>query len=231
MTADEDVTPEEERATVLTDVSDAVSGLYESEFGRGADNVRTFWSGPDALTCFLDDTFTSAERNQVALGEHASVRHARSCTEEPEHTQFCAPVERITGRTVRSLHGSTDAEADGASTETFQFYPEGREGPSRGLRGPQPSADPGAPASADLAAGDVETTPSEHATGEMVRKLVASGTLAPLIHALNSGDHGLVDARHVLRTLVEFDRERLVQIALDTLIKEYVEEPGDTPRS
>ena len=47
---------------------------------------------------------------------------------------FCQPVEDITGRTVRSFQSSTDTEVDGLSVETFIFYKDGQEGPSRTTR-------------------------------------------------------------------------------------------------
>jgi len=45
--------------------------------------------------------------------------------------EFCEPVERITGRRVRSFHSSTDTKVDGLTVETFIFYPNGQDGPSR----------------------------------------------------------------------------------------------------
>jgi hypothetical protein len=45
--------------------------------------------------------------------------------------EFCEPVEQITGRTVRSFHSSIDTKVDGMAVETFIFYPEGQDGPSR----------------------------------------------------------------------------------------------------
>jgi hypothetical protein len=45
--------------------------------------------------------------------------------------EFCEPVERVTGRTVRFFHSSIDTEVDGMVMESFIFYPEGQEGPSR----------------------------------------------------------------------------------------------------
>ena len=44
---------------------------------------------------------------------------------------ICEPVEHITGRTVRSFSSSVDTQADCLAAETFVFYPEGQEGPSR----------------------------------------------------------------------------------------------------
>jgi len=45
--------------------------------------------------------------------------------------EFCEPVERITGLTVRSFHSSIDTKVDGLAIETFVLYPEGEHGPSR----------------------------------------------------------------------------------------------------
>ena len=36
--------------------------LYKTQFGRGPTAARTHWCGPDALSCFLEDTLTPAER-------------------------------------------------------------------------------------------------------------------------------------------------------------------------
>ena len=229
MSTEQQPPAQEAPASVLVEVSTAMAGLYKSQFGRGATKARTYWSGPDAITCFMEDTFTPTERNLVTLGDHAWVRDSRSLKQDATVAQFCEPVERIIGRTVRSVHSSTDAHADGLSTQTFLFYPEGREGPSRSLQDTHPpdAAPPPAPGSVGLSVAVDELTPTEHATVEMVRKLVASGTLEPLVQALRSGEQGLVDARDALRILVELDRERLVQIALDTVVNEYVEEPRD----
>jgi len=45
--------------------------------------------------------------------------------------EFCEPVERITGRKVRSFHSSVDTKIDGLAVETFILYPDGQDGPSR----------------------------------------------------------------------------------------------------
>lgn len=73
---------------------------------------------------------------------------------------------------------------------------------------------------------DSELTPAERANAELVRRLVATGNLRPLVEALRNGDTGPEDAREALVLLADLDVERLVQIALDTLISEYLEEPG-----
>jgi hypothetical protein len=45
--------------------------------------------------------------------------------------EFCEPVERLTGRTVRAFISGIDTEADGLSVETFVLHPAGSDMPSR----------------------------------------------------------------------------------------------------
>ncbi len=124
-------TDREARVSALMEVSNAMVGLYKDQFGRGPTSARTVWAGPDALVCFLENTLTPAERNLVRMGEHQRLRDTRTFFQYATVREFCEPVERITGRTIRSFHSSIDTEVDGLSLETFIFYPEGREGPSR----------------------------------------------------------------------------------------------------
>ena len=79
----------------------------------------------------LEDTLTPAERNLVKMGEHQRLRDTRNFFQYSSVREFCEPVEQITGRTVRSFQSSIDTEVDGLAIETFIFYPEGAEGPSR----------------------------------------------------------------------------------------------------
>ena len=118
-------------ANVLQEVSNAMVRLYKEQFGRGPTAARTVWSGSDALTCFLEDTLTPAEKNLVRMGEHQRLRDTRMFFQFATVREFCEPVEQITGRTVRSFQSSVDTEVDGLSMECFILYPEGREGPSR----------------------------------------------------------------------------------------------------
>jgi len=130
-TEDQQPTADETRTSALMEISNAMVQLYKQQFGRGPSSARTFWSGPDAVTCILEDTLTPAERNLVKLGEHQRLRDTRMFFQYATVTEFCQPVELITGRTVRAFHSSIDTKANGMSVETFVFYPEGREGPSR----------------------------------------------------------------------------------------------------
>ena len=124
-------TASENRTSALMEISNAMVQLYKQQFGRGPTSARTHWAGPDAIVCILEDTLTPAERNLVKMGEHQPLRDIRMLFQYATVPEFCQPVEQITGRTVRSFHSSIDTMADGMSVETFIFYREGQEGPSR----------------------------------------------------------------------------------------------------
>ena len=130
-TEEQQPTSQETRTSVLMEVSNAMVALYKNQFGRGPTSARSHWCGPDALTCFLEDTLTPAERNLVKMGEHQRLRDTRMVFQYATVREFCEPVEQITGRTIRSFQSAIDTQVDGLCMETFIFYPEGKEGPSR----------------------------------------------------------------------------------------------------
>jgi hypothetical protein len=69
-------------------------------------------------------------------------------------------------------------------------------------------------------------TPAERETAELVKALRATGNLRPLVAVLRNPDGGPECARDALLLLGELDLELLVQVALDTMIQDYVEDPG-----
>jgi len=71
-----------------------------------------------------------------------------------------------------------------------------------------------------------EATPEERETAELVKALRETGNLRPLVAVLRDGDGGGERARDALELLGELDPELLVQIALDTLIDDYVDDPA-----
>jgi uncharacterized protein YbcI len=119
------------QVSVLAAISDEMVRLYKDQFGRGPDRTRTYWCGDDLLTTVLEDTLTPAERNLAALGEHQRLRDTRTFFQYATVREFCEPVERLTGRTVRSFISGIDTEVDGLSIETFILHPEGSDLPSR----------------------------------------------------------------------------------------------------
>ncbi|MCW2992756.1 MAG: hypothetical protein JWQ18_251 [Conexibacter sp.] len=120
-----------EKPSVLASISSEMVRLYKEQFGRGPTKARTNWSGRDMLVVLLEDTLTPAERNLVALGEYQRLRDVRMLFQYARVAQFCEPVERLTGRKVRSFISGIDAAADGMSLEVFVLHPEGYDGPSR----------------------------------------------------------------------------------------------------
>jgi uncharacterized protein YbcI len=121
----------EARTSILMEVSNAMVRLYKEQFGRGPTRTRSFWAGPDAIAGFMEDTLAPAERNLARIGQHQRLRDMRMFFQYATIREFCEPVERITGRKVRSFHSSIDTKVDGLSVETFVFYPVGQDGPSR----------------------------------------------------------------------------------------------------
>jgi uncharacterized protein YbcI len=120
-----------ERPSVLQDVANEMVKLYKDQFGRGPTRSSAHWGGPDLLIVVLEDTFTPAERNLVAMGQHERLREARIFFQYATVAEFCEPIERLTGRTVRAFISGVDTRAEGASVETFLLHPEGSEAPSR----------------------------------------------------------------------------------------------------
>ena len=118
-------------SSVLMEISNAIVRLYKEQFGRGPTRARSHWAGPDAICTFLEETLTPAERSLARLGEHQRLRDTRLFFQYATVREFCAPIERITGRKVRSFTSGMDSEVDGLSVETFVLHPAGYEGPSR----------------------------------------------------------------------------------------------------
>ena len=119
------------RNSILADVSREMVRLYKEQFGRGPTKARTDWAGPDTLITVLEDTLTPAERNLVKLGEDQRVRDMRTFFQYATVEDFCAPIERLTGRRVRAFLSAIDTKVAGLAMETFVLHPEGYSDSSR----------------------------------------------------------------------------------------------------
>lgn len=119
------------RTGMAAEISAAMIRLYKDLFGRGPTRARTYWTGPDAIVVFLDDTLTATERNLVRMGEQARLRETRMFFQYASLPDFCGPIEAITGRKVRSFISGIDPDTEGTCVEAFVLHPEGYEGPSR----------------------------------------------------------------------------------------------------
>jgi uncharacterized protein YbcI len=131
MSAEQQERDPERTVSTLALLSNEMVHLYKEQFGRGPTQSRAFWCSDDVLTVVLEDTLTPAERNLVRMGAHARLREQRTFFQYATVRGFCEPVERLTGRTVRSFVSGIDTAVAGLSVETFVLYPEGQSGPSR----------------------------------------------------------------------------------------------------
>ena len=127
--------PTEERdpraISMLAELANEMVRLYKEQFGRGPVSARALWAGADVILVILEGTLTPADRNLVRMGEHERLRESRSFFQYASVREFCEPVERLTGRTVRAFVSGIDTEADGLSVETFILHPAGHRAKSR----------------------------------------------------------------------------------------------------
>ena len=119
------------RQSVSLAISNEMVRLYKEQFGRGPTKARTSWCGADVVTVILEDTLTPPERNLVKMGEHQRLRDLRMFFQYSSVRAFCEPIERLTGRKIRSFVSGMDTEANGLAVELFVLHPEGYDGPSR----------------------------------------------------------------------------------------------------
>jgi hypothetical protein len=68
--------------------------------------------GHSLIVVALHDTLTAAERNLQRMGEHERLRDVRTFFQYATVQGFCEPIERITGRRVRSFVGGMDTQTD-----------------------------------------------------------------------------------------------------------------------
>jgi uncharacterized protein YbcI len=115
---------------MLSAISNEMVRIYKGQFGRGPTKTRTQWAGPDVIVVTLEKTLTPAEHSLARLGEHGRLRDLRMLFQYAEIEVFCEPIERLTGRKVRSFMSGIDTVADVAS-EMFVLHPAGFDGPSR----------------------------------------------------------------------------------------------------
>ena len=122
-----EIAPDEEsrndEPSMLAQVSRTMVRLYKEQFGRGPTRARTEWAGRDLIVCLLEDTLTPTEKNLRALGEHQRLRDIRMLFQYAAAQQFIGPVEKITGRRVRSFISGIDTAKD-IAIETFILEPE-----------------------------------------------------------------------------------------------------------
>jgi uncharacterized protein YbcI len=122
-TAPPEQSVEQAQRSILMEVSNAMVQLFKEQFGRGPTKARSNWAGRDTLVCVLRESFTPAEKNMVALGEHQRLRDVRLFFQAASEEQFRGVVERIVGRPVESFMSAIDTHTDTA-IEVFIFEPD-----------------------------------------------------------------------------------------------------------
>jgi uncharacterized protein YbcI len=113
---------EAESQPQMTRLSDEMVRIYKEQFGRGPTRVRSHFAGPDTVVVILEESFTPAERNLAAMGEHQRLRDTRLFFQYATEELLCETVERIVGRSVRAFISGIDAAKD-TSAEVFVLEP------------------------------------------------------------------------------------------------------------
>ncbi len=96
----------------LAVLSNEMVRIYKEQFGRGPTKVHSHYAGPDTLICLLEHTFTPAEKNLQAMGEHTRLRDMRMFFQYASADDFVAAVQTATGRRVRSFISGIDTNTD-----------------------------------------------------------------------------------------------------------------------
>jgi uncharacterized protein YbcI len=115
-------TQDGQRASALQEVSTALIRLHKEQFGRGPTIARTFFAGPDALVCVLEDALLPAERKLIALGNADQVRETRMAYQVATEDEFIGAVQDLIGRKVHSFASALDTRT-GVVFENFTLEP------------------------------------------------------------------------------------------------------------
>jgi uncharacterized protein YbcI len=114
--------PGTQGTSLLVDVSSAMVRLHKEQFGRGPENARSYFAGPDALLCVLERALLPAEKKLIALGDQNRVRDSRTAFQAATADEFVTAVENIVDRKVIAFASGVDAAND-VVFESFSFEP------------------------------------------------------------------------------------------------------------
>jgi uncharacterized protein YbcI len=109
---------------ILPRVTSAMVRIYKEQFGRGPENARSYYAGPDVIICILADSLTPVERSMRDMGEHQRLRDIRMMFQYAAEEKFRGAVEEVTERPVVSFMSAVDVDRDLAS-EIFVLGPRG----------------------------------------------------------------------------------------------------------
>jgi uncharacterized protein YbcI len=97
---------------VLIAVSNALVKIHKEQFGRGPTNARSYFAGPDALLCVLEEVLLPAERKMVGIGQQERVRDSRTSFQADTSEEFVATIEAILHRKVQAFASGIDPDAN-----------------------------------------------------------------------------------------------------------------------
>ena len=109
-------------ASPLLEIANVMVHLYKDTFGRGPSKTRAQFSGSDTLVVLLEDIMTAAERQLLALVEHARVREQRLFLQLAIEDEKRSAVERILRRRAIACISGSDPARDLAA-EVFLLAP------------------------------------------------------------------------------------------------------------
>jgi uncharacterized protein YbcI len=104
-------------------VSNTISGLHRTNYGRGPRRTRTL-VGSDYVICFLEDSYTPVERTLINSGRFDTVRETRNALQDTMRADFMAAVEEVVGRKVIGFLSQVHVDPD-LSIEAFILEPDG----------------------------------------------------------------------------------------------------------
>lgn len=108
--------------SAMAEVSNALVALHKSQFGRGPTKARSYFAGPDALICVLENALLPAELKLVELGDEARVRDSRTALQAATAADFISTVEGILHRKVTAFASAVDPQ-NNTVFENFVFEP------------------------------------------------------------------------------------------------------------
>ena len=118
---------QEQGASALQAVSNAMVRLHKDQFGRGPTRARAEFAGPDTLICVLEEALLPAELKMVEIGDEQRVRESRVAYQVATAADFIAAVEQIVYRKVRAFASGIDPE-NNVVFENFLLEPRESDG-------------------------------------------------------------------------------------------------------
>ena len=91
--------PSQAREDVVATISDGLSSLLSTYYGRGPDSARAYYQD-DLVACVLRGGFTRVEQTLLEAGRGQAVIDQRMEFQELMRQRFADVVEQATGRTV-----------------------------------------------------------------------------------------------------------------------------------